>query len=40
MIAPQDLDLFAYIDTAEEAWAIIERNGIGREGQQQDPRPR
>ena len=32
-IAPEDLDLFTYVDTAEEAWAIIERNGIGREGQ-------
>jgi uncharacterized protein (TIGR00730 family) len=31
-IAPDDLDLFTYVDTAEEAWAIIERNGIGREG--------
>jgi uncharacterized protein (TIGR00730 family) len=25
-IAPDDLDLFTYVDTAEEAWAIIERN--------------
>jgi uncharacterized protein (TIGR00730 family) len=32
-IAPDDLDLFTYVDTAEEAWGIIERNGIGREGQ-------
>ena len=30
-IAPDDLGLFTYVDTAEEAWAIIERNGIGRE---------
>jgi uncharacterized protein (TIGR00730 family) len=31
-IAADDLGLFTYVDTAEEAWAIIERNGIGREG--------
>ena len=31
-IAQDDLSLFTYVDTAEEAWAIIERNGIGREG--------
>jgi len=37
-IAPQDLDLFRYVDTAEEAWAVIaqadeedRRNGNSRE---------
>ena len=30
-IAQEDLSLFTYVDTAEEAWAIIERNGNGRE---------
>ena len=31
-IAPDDLGLFTYVDTAEEAWAIIESNETGREG--------
>jgi hypothetical protein len=30
-IAQDDLSLFTYVDTAEEAWAIIECNGTGRE---------
>ena len=37
-IAPQDLDLFRYVDTAEEAWAVIaqadeedRQNGNSRE---------
>jgi uncharacterized protein (TIGR00730 family) len=38
-IAPEDLDLFTYVDTAEEAWAVIDRNGIGREGRQLGPHP-